>query len=108
MNTENQDKITLTPDGNAMTVYSAEQTKAWLLDALAHCNELAIDLSQVGEMDSAGMQLLLLAKREAGRQGKTLRLASHSPAIVEMLDFFNMAAYFGDPMVIPARQAAQA
>lgn len=103
MDTQSQDKITLTPEGNAMTIYSAEQTKTWLLDALARCNELAVDLSQVGEIDSAGMQLLMLAKREANRQEKTLRLNSHSPAVVEMLDFFNMAAYFGDPMVIPAR-----
>lgn len=106
MSTDSPSKILLTPSGNDMTIYSAEKTKPMLLDALSRCAELEIDLSRVGEIDSAGFQLLLLAKRESGHAGKALRLTAHSPAVREMLDFFNMAAYFGDPMVIPAREGA--
>jgi ABC-type transporter Mla MlaB component len=78
--------------------------KAVLLNALAECRELDLDLSGVGEMDTAGFQLLLLAKREAANAGKTLRIGAHSKAVTELLDLYNMAGYFGDPLVIPAKE----
>jgi hypothetical protein len=43
-----------------------------------------------------------MAKREAQRLGRTLHIVAHSPAVREVIDFYNMDAYFGDPMVIPA------
>jgi ABC-type transporter Mla MlaB component len=67
---------------------------------------LDLDLSQVSEMDTAGFQVLLLAKREALKFNKTVRLTAHSKAVTELLDLYNMASYFGDPMVIPARERA--
>ena len=89
-----------------MTIYNAAAQKQMLLDALANCQELDLDLSQVGEMDTAGFQLLMLAKREALKANKTVRLTAHSKAVTELLDLYNMASYFGDPMVIPAKERA--
>ena len=83
-----------------MNIYSAPELKRQLLDHLGADAELEINLSQVGEMDTAGFQVLYLAKREAMKNGKTLRLTSHSPAVLEVMDRYNMAAYFGDPVVI--------
>jgi hypothetical protein len=31
-----------------------------------------------------------------------LRIVGHSPAVLEGIEFFNMVAFFGDPLVIPA------
>lgn len=92
--------------GDDMTIYNAIPQKNQLVEALAQCQELEIDLSLVGEIDTAGFQLLLLIKREAALQGKTARIVAHSTPVREVLDFFNMAAYFGDPLVIPAREHA--
>ena len=86
--------------GGALNVYSAPELKRQLLDHLGADVELEINLSQVGEMDTAGFQVLYLAKREAMKKGKKLRLTSHSPAVLEVMDLYNMAAYFGDPMVV--------
>ena len=44
-------------------------------------------------------------KREALREGRTLSIVLHSPAVQETIDFLNMAAYFGDPLVIQAQAA---
>lgn len=85
-----------------MTIYTAAGLKSELQRALAEGAELEIDLSRVAEMDSAGFQLILGLKREAARLGKSLRLVSHSPAVIEVLDTFNMVNYFGDPVVIPS------
>ena len=86
--------------GGELNVYSAPELKRQLLDHLGVDAELEINLSQVSEMDTAGFQVLYLAKREAMKSGKTLRLMSHSPAVLEVMDLYNMAAYFGDPVVI--------
>ena len=81
-----------------MTIYNAAAQKQQLLKALADCQELDLDLLKVGEMDTAGFQVLLLTKREAIKAKKTMRLTAHSNAVTEFLDLFNMASYFGDPI----------
>lgn len=88
-----------------MTIYHAAIHKQQLLAALAAGDELDIDLSAVAEIDTAGFQLLVLVKREARRLGKNARIVAHSQAVREVVDFFNMAAEFGDPMLIPARES---
>jgi ABC-type transporter Mla MlaB component len=66
-----QRNITINED---MTIYNAAAQKAMLLEALADCEELDMDLSQVSEMDTAGFQILLLTKREALKANKAVRL----------------------------------
>jgi anti-sigma B factor antagonist len=83
-----------------MSIYTAAELKAQLLPHLCLPGELEIDLSQVSELDGAGLQLLILAKREATRVGVTLRLAWHSRAVLEVFDLCNLAAFFGDPLII--------
>jgi anti-anti-sigma factor len=86
-----------------MTIYQAADLKSRLLGALAGADHLALDLSGVAEIDTAGLQLLMLVMREAGRQGKTLEISGHSPAVQQTLDFCNLVGVFGDPMLISAR-----
>ena len=88
-----------------MTIYHAAIQKKALIDALNASARLEIDLSAVGEIDTAGFQLLVLIKREAQRLGKQAHIVAHSEAVRELLDFYNMAAEFGDPMLIPASAA---
>jgi anti-anti-sigma factor len=83
-----------------MTIYHALELKQGLMQCLHDCTEMEVSLAGVSEMDTAGFQLLVLAKREAARLGRPLRLAGHSPATLEVMDLFNMAAYFGDPVVM--------
>jgi len=71
-----------------MTIYRAAELKPALLDIVRtpHLSAAApaIDLSAVTEFDSAGLQLLLLARREAQRLGKSLTLQDASPAVREV------------------------
>lgn len=90
---------------NDLTIYHALELKPTLLDALAANQELELNLSQVSEMDTAGLQLLILLKKEAQRAGKCVRIVAHSQAVSSVIDFCNMAAEFGDPLVIPAHEA---
>lgn len=88
-----------------LTIYNAAEHKRALLDALGQAKVVELDLARVGEIDSAGLQVLLLAKRESLAAGRDLRIVAHSPAVQELLDFLNVAGYFGDPLVISARKS---
>lgn len=93
--------LTVTED---LTIYHALELKEKLLDALAQTADLELNLAQVGEMDTAGLQLLVLLKKEAQRAGKCVRIVAHSQAVSAVVEFCNMAAEFGDPLLIPAHE----
>lgn len=65
-----------------------------------------IDLSGVTEMDTAGLQLLMLAKKTALAAKRELRLVGHSPAVIEVFELLNVAPYFGDQLVMDSRTGA--
>ena len=75
-----------------LSIYHATEHKQSLLEALSTTDELLLDLSQVGEIDSAGLQLLILLKREAQRAGKSVRVIAHSPAVGSAIELCNLAA----------------
>ncbi|MCP4697467.1 MAG: STAS domain-containing protein [Gammaproteobacteria bacterium] len=87
-----------------LTLHNAVEFKAALLAALADCEELEIDLAEVSDMDSAGFQVLVLVKREALAQNKQCSLHSHSQVVIDVLDIYHMAAYFGDPVVLSGNE----
>jgi anti-sigma B factor antagonist len=68
-----------------LTVQSAAEHKAIVLAALDAGDVIELDLSGVSELDTAGLQLLLLLKREAEHLGKSLRLSASSEAVLEVL-----------------------
>lgn len=83
-----------------INIYHAVALKQLLLAPLAQPCTLEVNLSGVTELDSAGLQLLMLAKRTAQARQCELRLTGHSPAVLEVFELLNLAAYFGDPLVI--------
>lgn len=86
-----------------MTIYTAAECRSLLQQCLQSCREAEFDLSGVADIDSAGVQLLIQAKREGGAHGKPVRLVAHSPAVQEIIDLFQLAGDFGDPMIISNR-----
>lgn len=88
-----------------MTIYRAAELKDTLLQAVAAQPVVEVDLSAVNEFDSAGLQLLMLAKRAAQAAQRELRLVNPSPAVVDVLQLFDLAAFFGDPLVVPPAAA---
>ena len=99
----NSHRLSLTED---LTIYHALEQKTALLDELAQSDELELDLLQVSEIDTAGLQLLILLKKEALRAGKQVSIVAHSQAVRSVIDFCNLATELGDPLVIPAAEAS--
>jgi len=105
--------VTMTQRGNSschwliegeMTIYNAMELKGALLAPFDQCADLEIDLAGVTEIDSAGMQLLILAKNEARARGKNVLLSGHSPAVLEVLDLCKLEGFFGDPVLVKSRE----
>jgi anti-anti-sigma regulatory factor len=85
------------------TIFRAAELKPLLLNEPAPSE---IDLSGVSEIDTAGVQLLMLAKQAALANKSELRLVGHSPAVLEVFELLNVAAYFSDPLVMASRADA--
>ncbi|TAK81142.1 MAG: anti-sigma factor antagonist [Aquabacterium sp.] len=85
-----------------LSIYRAAELKAELLAAIKPKATLEVDLSGVTELDSAGVQVLMLAKRAARDLGGELKLSAHSPAVVEVFELLDLAAHFGDALLVPS------
>ncbi|HSI96479.1 MAG: lipid asymmetry maintenance protein MlaB [Methylophilaceae bacterium] len=88
-----------------MTIYRAAELKDELMSKIDQHQEIEIDLSGVSEIDTAGLQLMVLAKLEASNRDKRLRFDGHSRAVMEILDLSDLAGFFGDPVVISSQPA---
>ncbi|MCY1464582.1 anti-anti-sigma factor [compost metagenome] len=83
-----------------LNIYHAARLKDELLEALASQTELEVDLGEVEDCDSSGVQLLLLLKREARRQDKRLSLVNHSACVADVIELLNLVSELGDPLVL--------
>jgi anti-sigma B factor antagonist len=80
-----------------LTIYRAEELRAVLKDALAEDGggDLEVHLAAVTEMDSAGVQLLIAAKKAALATQREMRLIAPSPAVREVFDILDLGVHLG-------------
>ena len=83
---EQRETHTLVRLEGAVSVTSAAELKELLVQALAYGTELHLDLEQVAEIDTAGMQLLWAAEREAERVGVRFAVRPSDAAANAMRD----------------------
>lgn len=83
-----------------MNIYTALALKDRLLLPLEQCADMELDLTGVTEIDSAGLQLLILVKNECRAHDRNLRISGHSAPVLEILDLYNLESFFGDPVLI--------
>ncbi len=96
MNTGNRKPVSgsrLALEGD-LTIYTAAATLATLQKHLQDCDRCELDLSGVSEIDSAGLQLLLWAARQAADKGERLRLVAPSDAVTEVIALLQLGARF--------------
>lgn len=83
-----------------LSIFTAAENRGQLLAALAASSELEVDLAQVSEIDCAGLQLMLAAKREAADRNQVLSFTGHSPAVCDALELLKLSGQLGDPVLI--------
>jgi anti-anti-sigma factor len=76
-----------------MTIYTCGELKPRLLEELAaHPDATRLDLSHVVEMDTAGLQLLMTARRFASDAGRELSVANPSRVVADVLELCRLDA----------------
>jgi len=87
------------------TIFTAASIKANLLDLIHRdaAPDIEIDLSDVTEIDSAGLQLMVMAKREAVCLDKNVRFSNHSSPVLDLIELYDLTGFFGDPILIRSR-----
>ncbi|CAK0778308.1 STAS domain-containing protein [Gammaproteobacteria bacterium] len=84
-----------------MSIYTCADLKDPLLEPLANSRELMLDLSTVSEIDTSGVQLLLLLHREAIRRQVALHISGMSTMVREVLGLYGLLGWFGASEVLP-------
>ena len=92
------DKGFIALDGE-LNIYRAADVKALLQSELKRCAALEVDLAGVTEIDSAGIQVLILAKLMARDENRELRLVHHSDAVKEVFERLALERWFGDALM---------
>ncbi|MCG6202491.1 STAS domain-containing protein [Psychromonas antarctica] len=98
MSTDNTKRAVLKPEN--MTIYEAMDLQALFSATLADFKQIEVNLSQVVEIDSAGLQLMVALKNDALEQKKKVVFTAHSLEVIELFELFNMTQFFGDPVVL--------
>lgn len=86
-----------------VSIYTVSGHRDTLLQALAGHEALELDLGMVTEIDCAGVQLLMAARKQALADGRQLHLSNHSVPVLEMWERLDLAGWFGDTLILPAR-----
>ena len=83
-----------------LTIFTAAEMKSSLLALLNTTDDLEINLANITEIDAAGLQLLILLKRESATAGKVLHYVMHSKIVLDLLELANLTSSFGDQVVL--------
>jgi anti-anti-sigma factor len=88
-----KDATTNVTINGAMNIYNAGGLRSSLTSELKGSKGLSLDLKGVVEMDTAGVQILILLKKEAINSGKDLKVL-HSSATGAALDAYRLKEFF--------------
>ncbi len=73
-----------------MTIYAAAQLKEELPAAVRTSQSRQIDLSGVSELDTTGLQLLLMIRRDAAAASQAVSLINASTAVLDCMKLLRM------------------
>lgn len=99
---ERTGKSALVTLAGELTIYTVAEIKAGLAEVMVDADEIEIDLYGVTDVDTAGLQLMLIAKR---CPGKEVCFTHHPASVLRLVDLANLGSVFGDPVFISASQS---
>jgi anti-anti-sigma factor len=77
-----------------MTVYTAAALHTQVSEVLVKRPSInLLDLSEVTEIDTAGLQVLLVARRSAEALGRQLQIVAGSPSVNDVLDLLQLTQW---------------
>jgi len=101
LNSEHPESGVLKVSGE-LTIFEAAEFHALLSENLGAHPALTVDLSGVTELDSSGVQVMLVAQRGAAARQQPLSWVAHSAAVRHVLERLNLDSVLGEPVSIIA------
>lgn len=92
------------PEGE-LSIYCAAEQKQQLMQVLDAADTAELDLSKIGVLDGAGLQLLILARQEAKRRHKGFNIVAVSSAVREVFELCNLSGMFGQQEFLPSKES---
>ncbi len=83
-----------------LNIYTASETMDVVKTALKNALPIQLDLSEVSEIDAAGLQILMTIKLHSTLHGVAFNLIGCSEAVTELLGMADLAGFFGEPIVL--------
>lgn len=77
---------------SSLEIKDVEEVHRGLVAALAGGAALTVDISRVGAVDTAGVQLLMALQSEASRRGVSVRFCGESAALTHALSVLGLGA----------------
>jgi anti-sigma B factor antagonist len=81
-----------------LTIYNAAELAMNLLGRLTAGTRLDLDLEGVTELDTAGLQVLLVARREASTRDLPMRWLRPSAPVVQVIETFHLGHLLSDDL----------
>lgn len=81
-----EEKKALLKLGCSLSIYQANELKNTLMSCLDNNDILELDVQDINECDTAGLQLLCSAKKTASGMGKILIITGESKAFEDMMN----------------------
>ena len=83
-----------------MSIYEAQEIQETFAAALMKFENIEVDLINVAEIDSAGLQLMIALKNDAIKLTKNISFTNFSSEVVDLLELFDVSHLFSDTGVI--------
>lgn len=81
-----------------VTIYRAAELLVTIRNVVREARSCVLDLEAVTEIDSAGLQLLLAAKRSAREMGRQIEFVGHSLPVLDAAEVLGLMDELGAPV----------
>ena len=85
--------------GDSLDISTVREGTDHLLQVVESGTSMEFNLSSVTEIDTSGIQLLLLVRREAKSLGKECRFTHPSAAVREAFELLRRTDFFDEPLL---------
>jgi anti-anti-sigma factor len=79
-----------------LNIYTAGELRDRLISESGGIDDIELDLAEVSEIDSAGLQLLIALSRQLSGEGRQFRIGQCHPAVRGVIAFSRQTALLGE------------
>jgi len=98
--TKRKNDIMIISLNGELTIYNARLVVNYIHPILEQYKKVAIDLKNVSEVDTAGMQALIFLKRESKYRKVKLKMINHTEPIIKVMNLLGLVGFFADKIKI--------